>query len=583
MTNKTLDSKGRTALKCSAVLVALCAALMPEVIMAVGHWVPVATGAPNGNEIGTMLLLSDGTVMAQRLSNTYGDWYRLTPDNRGGYTNGTWTTLRSMNWPRLYYSSVVLRDGRVFVAGAEESLPGGGDTAEVYDPANDAAGWTELSIPSTLLDTTAGQTFDDSPAEILPDGRVLIAPVVYGTHNTLIYDAVMNTWTAGANFHYSGQDEASWIKLADDSILTADPDNVHSERYIPLLNQWIGDSNPSVNIYGNGEMGPALLLPDGRAFFLGGAGRTALYTPTGTTNEGTWAVGPDIPSGVGIADSPAAMMVNGKVLCMVGSSEGNGGNHGAYHFYEYDEYDYTTGPNGTFVKTSSPGNASVGSAMDTIECSCFFRFLDLPDGTVLASFGSYLPGQLYVYVPDSSPLAQGKPAITSLVPNLDGSYHLTGMGLNGVSEGAAFGDDAQMNSNYPLVRLTDGNGNVYYARTYNWSSTGVMTGNKPVTTEFTLPNVAYQGGGAAYSLVVVANGIASDPVTFYAPVWVQYGLSDPGNGTYSRPYNTLARGTNAVLSGGTILFKYPGSTPEKPRLAKPKTIGAVGGPATIGR
>ena len=142
MTNKTLDSKGRTALKCSAVLVALCAALMPEVIMAVGHWVPVATGAPNGNEIGTMLLLSDGTVMAQRLSNTYGDWYRLTPDNRGGYTNGTWTTLRSMNWPRLYYSSVVLRDGRVFVAGAEESLPGGGDTAEVYDPANDAAGWT---------------------------------------------------------------------------------------------------------------------------------------------------------------------------------------------------------------------------------------------------------------------------------------------------------------------------------------------------------------------------------------------------------------------------------------------------------
>ena len=30
-------------------------------------------------------------------------------------------------------------------------------------------------------------------------------------------------------------------------------------------------------------------------------------------------------------------------------------------------------------------------------------------------------------------------------------------------------------------------GNVYYARTYNWSSTGVATGSTPVTTEMTVP------------------------------------------------------------------------------------------------
>src|SRR5438445_2638928 len=63
---------------------------------------------------------------------------------------------------------------------------------------------------------------------------------------------------------------------------------------------------------------------------------------------------------------------------------------------------------------------------------------------------------------------------------------------------------AQMDSNYPLVRLTDRSGNIYYARTYSWSSTGVMTGISPVTTEFALPlNLRNPG---TYSLVV-ANGL----------------------------------------------------------------------------
>jgi len=86
--------------------------------------------------------------------------------------------------------------------------------------------------------------------------------------------------------------------------------------------------------------------------------------------------------------------------------------------------------------------------------------------------------------------------------------------LNGISEGAAYGDDWQMNSNYPIVRLTDAAGNVRYARTYNWSSTSVMTGNTPETTEFRLPPGLAAG---TYSLVVVANGNSSVPVSFYTP------------------------------------------------------------------
>jgi subtilase family serine protease len=71
-------------------------------------------------------------------------------------------------------------------------------------------------------------------------------------------------------------------------------------------------------------------------------------------------------------------------------------------------------------------------------------------------------------------------------------------------------------------------------------------------------------------------------VGFTGAVWVEFGNSDPGNGTYTRPYNTLAQGTNAVPSGGTIAIKGPGSTLEIMAISKPMTLQAVGGPATIG-
>ena len=138
--------------------------------------------------------------------------------------------------------------------------------------------------------------------------------------------------------------------------------------------------------------------------------------------------------------------------------------------------------------------------------------LDLPDGTVLWSDTSQ---QLYVYQPDGSPLAAGQPVINTLTANGDGSYHLTGTLFNGISEGAAYGDDAQMDSNYPLVRMTNSAGTVIYARTLNWSSTGVMTGTNVVSTDFVLPANFLPG---TYSLVVVANGNASAPISFiYSP------------------------------------------------------------------
>jgi hypothetical protein len=87
---------------------------------------------------------------------------------------------------------------------------------------------------------------------------------------------------------------------------------------------------------------------------------------------------------------------------------------------------------------------------------------------------------------------------------------VTGTLFNGISEGASYGDDWQMATNYPIVRLTSG-ANVYYVRTSEWNSTGVQRGINADTTYFTIPSTL---PNTPYSLAVVANGISSDTVTF---------------------------------------------------------------------
>jgi hypothetical protein len=489
-----------------------------------GTWTQLAAQAPDS--INLMLLLSDGSVMAQNAGGN--DWYRLTPDIHGGYVNGSWTTLAAMHYTRLYYASDVLANGMVLVAGGEFGSVTGGDS-EIYNPLSNV--WTVVPVPPGVL---ASGGFSDSISKILPNGNVLVAPDYPATNgNTAIYITVSNIWSVGPKlFRGSSQSEASWVKLPDDSILTIDPYGTSSERYIPSSDAWVNDAKVPVKTYSAGdELGAAFLLPSGKAFFLGGNGNTAIYTPTGTTQAGTWVAGPVIANGFGIEDAPAAMMVNGKILCAVGNST----NYNApTYFFEYDpvanSFAQVNGPTG--VTDNVPPYAGM--------------MLDLPDGTVLYS---HQDADLYVYQPDGSPLAAGKPTITGIAPNADGSFILTGTLLNGISEGAAYGDDGQMNSNYPLVRMTNSAGNVYYERTYNWSSTSVMTGNKLETTEFT--NSAGLPPGA-YSLVVLANGFASDPVNFV----IQPRLSIFSSGTSV----VLSWPTNAVgfkLQFATNLVSTP--------------------------
>ena len=463
-----------------------------------GYWTRVNATAPHTNH-GVMLLLSDGSVMCH--SNSGGAdgngtlWDKLTPDINGSYVNGTWTTTAPMNDTRLFFSSQVLKDGRVYVGGGEYGT--GLAKAETYNPLTNT--WTPAPAP--------GASLSDANSEILEDGRVLQAMVDGAVspflRTTKIYDPAANTFTAGPTSN-GIHNESVWIKLPDNSILFVDRLSTNCERYIPATNTWITDATVPVNLYDpfGDETGAAVLLPDGRAFFIGAQGTTALYTPSGNTSPGTWVAGPNVPNATGAPDAPMAMMANGKVLCAVSPAPTSSATLFIPPTYFY-EYDYLSN---SFQQVHAPGGGL------SLNIACYqTNFLNLPDGSILyAQNQSSNSASYYVYQPFGSQTAAGKPTITGISQTSCTSYQISGTQFNGISEGSAYGDDWQMSTNYPVIRLTNGS-NVYYCRSFNWNSTGVRRGNLPDNCQFTLP------AGlpiATYSLVVTANGIASDPISF---------------------------------------------------------------------
>jgi len=80
--------------------------------------------------------------------------------------------------------------------------------------------------------------------------------------------------------------------------------------------------------------------------------------------------------------------------------------------------------------------------------------------------------------------------------------------LNGPSDASAYGDDSQSNENFPIVRLQDSSGLVFYCRSRDSTSTNV--GSIPhESVKFTL-NPAVTPG--VYQLIVSAGGISSSTV-----------------------------------------------------------------------
>ena len=484
-----------------SLLLLLTGSFIHSGVAAQGTWTPLASPAPDYNQ-GVMVLLTDGSVLVKTTANSISSigsgWNRLIPDETGSYINGTWVIAGSMVDSRLYFATQVLKDGSVYAAGGEY---GSGRTkGERYFPQYDQ--W--ITLPAVPFAT---DTLSDANSEILPDGRVLQAVVISNhavSHRTYIFDPTndpgASTYTTGPTTR-GVDNESSWLKLPDNTILFPDLYATTSERYNPVTNTWIADANLPVSLYDpfGSEMGAAFLLPDGRGFFLGSTSNTAYYTPSGTTAPGIWTAGPVMPDSLGSPDAAAAMMVNGKILCAVSHTPTQDTTF--YRKMLFFEFDYQTN---TFTKIISPeGGDSIGVASYQSNMLC------LPDGSVL--YARQGDDQYYVYKPSGSPLAAGMPSIDSIIVGTCDTFMATGKLFNGISEGAGYGDDWQMATNYPLVRISQ-NGHVYYGTTFNWNSTGVARGANEDSVQFTLPaNVPHAG---TYQLEIIANGIASTAVPF---------------------------------------------------------------------
>jgi hypothetical protein len=469
-----------------------------------GTWGTV--GAANGPvNAGTMLLLTDGTVLCHDEPNTptvsgSNRWYKLSPDQNGHYDTGTWTQLHNGPNSPLYFACSVLNDGRVFIAGGEyngtnaqvELL-----AAQIYDPLTDH--WTTIGTP-------AGWTqIGDAPSAVLNDGRVLLGDL--GSKRSAIYDPVANTWTAvGTNKDDPRCTEETWVLLPDQTVLALECDNQpKAEKYLIAADKWVSAGSTPVTLVDtfSDEIGAALGLPDGRVFCIGATGHTALYQPPALASQpGTWAAGPSFPVLVkglttGAKDAPAALLPNGRVLCLVGPYDPPGGTWGTpVTFFEYD-------PVANTLTQVPPASNNGGSPFSS-------RVMLLPTGQVLHTDGS---ATVAIYSPDGAPDPTWRPSITSVPTALSpgSTYTLHGRQINGLSQAVIYGDEGSMATNYPIVQITStATGAVTYARTHGHSTMGIQTGALVHSTSFTVP--AGAGLGAA-ELRVIANGIASAPVS----------------------------------------------------------------------
>jgi hypothetical protein len=447
---------------------------------------------------GNPILLTDGTVMLQ--DDGCQDWWKLTPDEFGSYVNGTWTQLASTpaGYSPLYHSSAVLPDGRVIIEGGEYNFlnPVWTNLGAIYNPLTDT--WTMVNPP------TGWSTIGDAQSVVLFDGTFMQANCC--TEQAALLNPTTLTWTATGSGKFDVNDEEGWTLLPNRRVLTVDAyvfaydaRGTNSEIYDPATGAWSSAGSTIVQLWDSAamcggrnhasfEVGPGVLLPDGTVFYTGanrcGAGHNAIYN----SNTGAWTAGPDFPDSLDIADGPAALEPNGKVLMMASPGIFRTGSR----FFEW---------NGSSLTEVSPApHASDDS-------SFYGNFLVLPTGQTL--FTDFFFVSVYnpsgTYNPAWAPVIQSAP----IRVRRGGSYVISGYRFNGMSQGAAYGDDQQAATNYPLVRITNNRtGHVFYSRTHDHTSMAVAS-NDLMSTHFDVPATEEPGPS---ELVVVANGIPSAPV-----------------------------------------------------------------------
>jgi len=471
----------------SAVLAWSSIALCQEAFVA-GTWTKVKAAGPSA--AGHMLLLTDGSVLVINSDcSVTASWSRLVPDHTGSYVNGKWVSAGAFlpGYNPLYFASAVLPSGQVIIMGGEYDGCNQVLTTKgaMYSPRLNK--WSVMPAP------VGWATIGDASGVVLPNGRFMLANCCT-KDEALLTKLSPATWTATGAGKADENDEEGWTLLPNGHLLAVDayvnavccPKG--SETYNPATGAWSSAGSTIVNLVepNSHEVGPAVLRPDGTIFYAGATTNNAIYN----TTTGTWSAAPKFGGALDIADGPAALLPDGNVLLDTSPGVFKAGSK----FFEWD---------GTALHSvPSPPNAPV-------DPSYFGSMLVLPTGQILFTDGS---PDVEIYTPSGGPCPGCAPNITSVASTLThGAVNqiIRGTQFNGLSQGSAYGDDAQQATNYPLVRITDSAGHVVYCRTHSFSTMGIATGSKLVSAQFDIPSSIALGSA---TLEVVTNGIASTAV-----------------------------------------------------------------------
>jgi len=462
-------------------------------------WTPL-TNQPGVN-VGPMLQLRDGRILVhEEQAGNARAWHVLTPSATGSYVGGTWSSggLLPTNYSPFYFGSQVLLDGQtVVIEGGEYNFG--------------SAVWTNLGARLTYSGSSftwvansppAGWSqIGDAQSVILADGRYMQASCCSPQVGSAFYNGP-NSWLPNGNIVGFANDEGGYALLQNGKVLMVDAWSTvcssfgSSELFNPTTNTWSCGPITPAQLWDNSghELGPAVVMHNGKVFQVGATNNTAVYNPTANS----WAAGPTPPNGLTGYDAPGALEPNGKVLEMLGPS----GFASGCQFMEYNL-------NGTLTNTVNPANCPG-------DPSFIGHLMVLPTGQIMFTD---LSGFVEVYTPAAGVNPAAIPTILGISsPLLPGTVNnvLWGKQLNGLSQNNAYGDDYQGDTNFPLIRLTCANvqnntctvGNVYFALTHNESTHSIAPGTI-MYTKFDIPATVPAG---TYQLVSIASGVASNPI-----------------------------------------------------------------------
>lgn len=481
------------------------------------QWIAIFT--PPQFNVGIALQLTDGSIMVQQ--NKTSNWWKLTPDKNGFYRSGTWSELASfpasMNYAPLFFASAVLPDGKVIVEGGEynNGVKDWTNLGAIYDPV--ANTWTQVNAPIDPLTGSPWPRIGDAPSVVLPDGTFMLGNCCDNPPQAALLDEATLTWTvlnstSGFQKKFDRNNEEGWTLLPNGNVLTVDTytgvaynaTGMRSQTYNSTTGTWTGAGSTQVQLWDSKaacggptgathEIGPAVLRPDGTVFATGSntcpstAGHTSIYD----SNTGTWTAGFDVPFPNDAADAPASILPDGNVL--VDTNPGWGKTPSTLYEYAYDGSGWVSIPQPTGLTGNTEGA----------------RMLATADGTILLAHVN--TNQIWFYLPAGTYQPAWQPTITTCPTSVTvgGTYSISGTQFNGLSQGAAYGDDAQSATNYPIVRIRN-NGTLHYffTRSHNFSTMGVATGSLNTSTQYDVLPGTETG---ASTLEVIANGIPSAP------------------------------------------------------------------------